>query len=114
AGIGGDEWGGGVVGSGGRGKLVYLETYGYLDKANGVPMRTDAIFNIASMTKPMAAVAALQLYEQGRLVMNDPVSRYFPQFAKQQVAVLDAKRENIVERVAPVRPIMVQDLFRHT
>ena len=56
-----------------RGKLVHFEAYGFLDKAGGVPMRTDAIFNIASMTKPMAAVAALQLYEQGRLTMDDPV-----------------------------------------
>ncbi len=109
-----DQLPGGVLAIVRRGRLVHFEPYGFLDKAAGVPMRTDAIFNIASMTKPMAAVAALQLYEQGRLTMNDPVSKYFPQFAKQQVAVLDAKKENIVDRVAPVRPITVQDLFRHT
>lgn len=109
-----DQLPGGVLAIVRRGKLVHFETYGFLDKAAGTPMRADAIFNSASMTKPMAAVAALQLYEQGRLVMNDPISKYFPQFAKQQVAVLDAKKENIVERVAPVRPITVQDLFRHT
>jgi CubicO group peptidase (beta-lactamase class C family) len=109
-----DQLPGGVLAIVRRGRLVHFEAYGFLDKAAGVPMRTDAIFNIASMTKPMAAVAALQLYEQGRLTMNDPVSKYFPQFAKQQVAVLDAKKENIVDRVAPVRPIAVQDLFRHT
>ena len=109
-----DQLPGGVLAIVRRGRLVHFEAYGFLDKAAGVPMRTDAIFNIASMTKPMAAVAALQLYEQGRLTMNDPVSKYFPQFAKQQVAVLDAKQENIVDRVAPVRPITVQDLFRHT
>ncbi len=109
-----DQLPGGVLAIARRGKLVHFEAYGFLDKAAGVPMRTDAIFNIASMTKPMAAVAALQLYEQGRLTIDDPVSRFFPQFAKQQVAVLDAKKENIVDRVAPVRPITVQDLFRHT
>lgn len=109
-----DQLPGGVLAIARRGRLVHFEAYGFLDKAAGVPMRTDAIFNIASMTKPMAAVAGLQLYEQGRLVMNDPIAKYFPQFAKQQVAVLDAKKENIVERVAPVRPITVQDLFRHT
>ena len=48
-----------------RGKLIYFETFGYRDKAAGVPMSADTIFNIASMTKPMTAVAALQLYEQG-------------------------------------------------
>ncbi len=97
-----------------RGKLVYFEAYGSLDKAAGVPMRTDAIFNIASMTKPMAAVAALQLYEQGRLLIDDPLSKYFPKFANSQVAVLDAKKEAIVERVPAARPITIQDLFRHT
>src|SRR5262249_46556868 len=52
-----------------KGKLVFFEAFGYRDKAAGAPMTTDAIFNIASMTKPMTAVAALQLYEQGRLLM---------------------------------------------
>jgi CubicO group peptidase (beta-lactamase class C family) len=97
-----------------RGKLVHFEAYGYLDKAAGIPMRTDAIFNIASMTKPMAAVAALQLYEQGRLLIDDPVSKYIPKFANMQVAVMDAKKENIVERVPAARKITMQDLFRHT
>jgi CubicO group peptidase (beta-lactamase class C family) len=109
-----DQLPGGVLAIARRGKLVHVETYGFLDKAAGVPMRADAIFNIASMTKPMVAVAALQLYEQGRLLIDDPISKYFPQFAKSQVAVLDANKETIVERVAPVRPITVQDLFRHT
>src|SRR5262249_46820890 len=52
-----------------RGKIVYFETFGYRDKAAGAPMPADAIFNIASMTKPMVAVAALQLYEQGKILM---------------------------------------------
>ncbi len=97
-----------------RGKLVYFETFGYLDKAAGTPMPPDAIFNIASMTKPMTAVAALQLYEQGRLMMDEPVSKYFPKFANMQVAVMDAKKENVVERVPAARKITIQDLFRHT
>src|SRR5262245_17035849 len=77
-------------------------------------MRTDASSNISSMTKPMAAVAALQLYEQGRLLIDDPVSKYVPKFANMQVAVMDAKKENIVERVPAARQITMQDLFRHT
>src|SRR4051794_35498838 len=67
-----------------RGKLAYLEAFGFRDKAAGVPMTTDTIFNIASMTKPMAAVAALQLYERGRILIDDPVIKYFPKFANQQ------------------------------
>lgn len=109
-----DQLPGGVLAIVRRGKLVHFEAYGFLDKAAGVPMRTDAIFNIASMTKPMAAVAALQLYEQGRLLIDDPVSKYFPKFANQQVAILDDKKENIVTRVKPNRAITIQDLFRHT
>src|SRR5262245_14093624 len=109
-----DQLPGGVLAIARRGKLVHFEAYGYLDKAAGIPMRTDAIFNIASMTKPMAALAGLQLHEQGRLLINDPVSKYFPKFRDQQVAVMDAKRETITERVAPARAVTVQDLMRHT
>jgi CubicO group peptidase (beta-lactamase class C family) len=97
-----------------RGKLVYFETFGYLDKTAGTRMQPDAVFNIASMTKPMAAVAGLQLYEQGKLLMDEPLAKYFPKFANMQVAVMDAKRENIIDRVPANRKITIQDLFRHT
>ena len=97
-----------------RGKLVYFETFGYRDEAAGAPMTTDAIFNIASMTKPMVAVGALQLYEQGRLLMDEPLAKYFPKFASMQVAVMDAKKESILETVPAARKITIQDLFRHT
>src|SRR5215469_11689908 len=82
-----------------HGTLVYFEAFGYRDKAANAPMTTDAIFNIASMTKPMAAVAALQLYEQGRLMMDEPLAKYFPKFADMQVAALDAGKETIVSKV---------------
>ena len=109
-----DQLPGGVLAIARRGKLIHFAAYGYLDKAAGTPMRTDAIFNIASMTKPMVAVAGLQLYEQGRLLMNDPLAKYFPKFADMKVAVMDAKKENIVDRVPTTRKITIQDLFRHT
>jgi CubicO group peptidase (beta-lactamase class C family) len=105
---------GGVLAVARRGKLVYFEAFGYRDKAAGVPMTTDAIFSVASMTKPMVAVAALQLYEQGKLLMDEPLAKYFPKFADMQVAVLDAKKESIVEKVPAARKIKIQDLFRHT
>jgi CubicO group peptidase (beta-lactamase class C family) len=97
-----------------RGKIAYFEAVGYRDKAAGVPMTTDTLFNIASMTKPMTAVAGLQLYEQGRLLMNEPLSKYFPKFADMQVAVMDAKQENVIGKVPVARQITIQDLFRHT
>jgi CubicO group peptidase (beta-lactamase class C family) len=87
---------GGVLAVSRRGKIVYFEPFGYRDKAAGTPMTTDAIFSIASMTKPMVAVAALQLYEQGKLLMDEPLSKYFPKFADMQVAVLDASKKSII------------------
>jgi CubicO group peptidase (beta-lactamase class C family) len=97
-----------------HGKLVYFEAFGYRDKAANAPMTTDAIFNIASMTKPMTAVAALQLYEQGKLLMDEPLAKYFPKFADMQVAVMDAKKETVIDKVPVARKITIQDLFRHT
>jgi CubicO group peptidase (beta-lactamase class C family) len=105
---------GAVVAIARRGKLVYFEAFGYRDKAAGTPMTTDTIFNIASMTKPMTAVAALQLYEQGKLLMDDPVATYGGKFADMQVAVMDGKKESIVDKVPAIRKITIQDLFRHT
>ena len=77
-------------------------------------MTTDSIFSLASMTKPLVAVGAVQLVEQGRLLLDDPLAKYFPQFAKMQVAILDAKKETIIDKVPASRQIIVQDLFRHT
>ena len=74
-------------------------------------MRSDAIFRIYSMTKPLVSLAALMLVEEGRLQLSDPVSRWLPEFAGQQVAV----EEGDAVRLEPVRrPATVQDLLRHT
>jgi CubicO group peptidase (beta-lactamase class C family) len=97
-----------------HGRLIYFEAFGWRDKAADAPMTSDAIFNIASMTKPMVAVAALQLYEQGRLMMDEPLAKYFPKFAGMEVAVLDASKETITGKVPAARKITIQDLFRHT
>ncbi len=97
-----------------RGKLACLETYGYRDKAAGIAMSADSIFNVASMTKPVTAVAALHLHEQGRLFIDDPVAKYFPQFSEMHVAVLDESRQTIASTVPAERPITLQDLMRHT
>lgn len=105
---------GAVVAIARRGKVVYFKAFGHRDKEAGVAMTTDSIFSAASMTKPLTAVVALQLHEQGRLMMDDPLSMYFPKFADQQVAVLDDSKDIIVGKVAANRPVLMQDLFRHT
>src|SRR5438034_4476905 len=58
-----------------KGRIAYLESVGFRDKAAGALMTPDAIFRIASMTKPMVAVATMMLYEEGRLFVSDPVSK---------------------------------------
>jgi CubicO group peptidase (beta-lactamase class C family) len=104
---------GAVIAIARHGKLVAFDAYGFRDKAANVAMTTDTIFNIASMTKPMTAVGALMLYEQGKLLINDPLSKYFPKFADMKVAVHDAG-EPSVELVPAHRQITIQDLMRHT
>jgi CubicO group peptidase (beta-lactamase class C family) len=96
------------------GKLAALDAYGYRDKTAGVPMTTDCIFNIASMTKPMTAAAALILLEEGRLQLDEPLSKYFPKVGASGVAVLDPHGERVIETEFPVRPVTILDLMRHT
>jgi CubicO group peptidase (beta-lactamase class C family) len=105
---------GAVIAIARHGRLVVLDAYGWRDKAAGVAMTTDTIFNIASMTKPMTTVGALMLYERGQLRIGDPLSTYFPKFANMKVATRDANGEPTTETVPSVRQITMQDLMRHT
>ena len=104
---------GAVIAIARHGKLVALDAYGWRDKEAGVAMTTDTIFNIASMTKPMTTVGALMLYEQGKILIDDPLSKYFPKFAEMRVAVRD-NGEPTAETVPANRQITIQDLMRHT
>lgn len=99
-----------------RGRLVYYEAFGWRDKQAGVRMTTDTIFSLASMTKPMAAVGAMALYEEGRLLVGDPVGKHLPELAKMQVGVVKSGADGkpVIERVPVRRPMTVQDLLRHT
>ena len=103
---------GAVVAIARKGKLVYHEAFGFLNKTAGTPMPKDAIFPIASMTKPLAAVGALILVEEGRLILNDPIGEYLPQLGKMSVAVMRSGTAMATE-VARRQPT-IQDLMRHT
>lgn len=107
---------GAVVAIARRGKLVYYEAFGFLDKERGIPMPLDAIFAPASMEKPMIAVAALQLLEEGRLLMADPVDKYLPQLGGMKVAVWgkDASGNTVLSTEPQKRKISIHDLLRHT
>lgn len=99
-----------------RGKIAYYETFGTMDKESNKPMAKDAIFRLASMTKPIVTVAALTLYEQGKFSWLDPVSKYLPEFTDMKVAVdkTDATGRRVQYTVPTERPITVLDLVRHT
>jgi CubicO group peptidase (beta-lactamase class C family) len=99
-----------------QGRLAFFEAFGYLDRQAGTPMPVDAIFSIASMTKPLVSVAALALNEEGRMLVNAPVSSYLPQLARLSVARMRASPDGkgVLETVAPEREPTVRDLMRHT
>src|SRR5258708_3512132 len=68
-------------------KIAYLRAVGYQDREKKTPMKTDAIFRLASMTKPIVSVTAMMLVEEGRLDLAAPVSNYLPEFKDLQVGV---------------------------
>ncbi len=103
---------GAVVGVARHGKLAMLEGYGFRDKAAGTPMWADAVFSIASMTKPMVSVGIMILAEEGRLLLADPVSKFLPQLAGMKVA--KSITSDVLETVPAEREMTVQDLLRHT
>jgi CubicO group peptidase (beta-lactamase class C family) len=108
---------GAVVAIARNGKLAYLQAIGTYDRAGKIPLTPDAIFWIASMTKPVTSVAAMMLVEEGKLDLAAPVSRYLPELKDMQVGVektdpSTGKSELVLE--PPKRPMEVIDLLRHT
>ena len=100
-----------------HGKIAYFQAVGMADRDARKPMRTDSIFRICSMSKPLTSVAVMILYEEGRFALSDPVSDYLPEFKHMKVldppwpqdktsppgALVDAKR-----------PITIFNLLTHT
>ncbi|WP_298828919.1 serine hydrolase [uncultured Piscinibacter sp.] len=99
-----------------RGKVAYLESFGYRDREANAPMTRDTIFRIASMTKPIVTTAAMILVEEGRLNLSDPVSKYIPEFKDAMVGV--EKKDaagNVTLALEPAqREMTIIDLMRHT
>lgn len=91
-----------------HGRIAWHQAFGRRDPAAADPMRTDAIFRIYSMTKPMVSVGVAMLMEEGRLLLEDPIAAYIPALGAVQVATADGGREKAA------RPITIQDLLRHT
>jgi CubicO group peptidase (beta-lactamase class C family) len=100
-----------------NGKLAYFEAFGFQNRENKEPMKTDAIFRIASMSKPITSVAVMMLVEEGKIQLLDPVSHYLPEFKGVQVGVekLNTTTGNSELIGEPPRQEMtIQDLLRHT
>lgn len=115
-GIKNNELPGAVVLIARNGRIVMFDAFGFRDKEAKAPMKTDTIFRIASMTKPITTAAAMILAEEGRLSLADPVSKYIPAFADTKVSVAKKNADGTVEMsLEPqFRPMTVQDLMRHT
>src|SRR3954451_3725329 len=94
-----------------HGTVIYNEAFGLGDPATKAPMRTDSIFRIYSMTKPVTGVAVLMLLEQGRIHLSDPVSKYLPALKSPHVAVetIDADGRQVVSVVPATREITIED-----
>ena len=100
-----------------QGKLVYQKSFGMQDKGKSAPMALDSIFRIYSMTKPVVSVAAMILVEEGKLSLEEPISKYLPEFKDMKVGVESfdpATGAQLFYTVPAKRQITVQDLLRHT
>ncbi|MGW0087214.1 serine hydrolase domain-containing protein [Streptomyces sp. NPDC003393] len=94
------------------GRVAHLTTYGLRDVAAGLPVESDTVWRIYSMTKPVTAVAVLQLVEEGRLSLDDPLERHLPAFAGPRVYV-GGSGDDVRTRPA-AGPILIRQLLTHT
>ncbi|HEY1577801.1 MAG TPA: serine hydrolase domain-containing protein [Terracidiphilus sp.] len=96
-----------------HGKVAYLKPQGMLDREAGKPMPADAMFRICSMTKPITSVAVMMLYEEGKFALEDPISKYLPEFKNPKVLVKPANG-GAPYTIPATREITIRDLLRHT
>ncbi len=94
-----------------RGKIGWFEAQGKQAPGDATAMSRDTIFRIYSMTKPLVSLGIMMLVEDGHLLLNDPLSKFIPDFADVRVGI---ERNGALEYALPVRPITIQDLLRHT
>jgi CubicO group peptidase (beta-lactamase class C family) len=99
-----------------NGKVAYLRAIGFRDHAKTIPLQPDAIFWIASMSKPVTSVAAMMLVEEGKLDLSAPVHQYLPEFKDVMVGVdtIDPGGQNKLALEPQKRPMTIEDLLRHT
>ena len=96
-----------------HGAVAEFEAFGWQNIEERKPMRTDSIFQIMSMTKPITAVGVMMLVEEGKLALNEPVETYLPEFRGQMV-ISGKNADGSFVLKKPVRPVIVRDLMTHT
>ena len=96
-----------------HGKIVHSRIYGQADLAKGTPMTADTIFRIYSMTKPITGVAMMMLFEEGKWQMDDPVTKFVPEFKNLRVMTGTDKKGNMIT-VPVTRPPTMREIMSHT
>jgi CubicO group peptidase (beta-lactamase class C family) len=95
-----------------HGQVVWFKSQGMMDREAARPMRADAMFRICSMSKPITSVAVMILYEEGKFLLDDPVSKYLPEFKNPKVLVKPASGDAYT--IPATEQITIRDLLRHT
>jgi CubicO group peptidase (beta-lactamase class C family) len=95
-----------------RGKVVHTSSFGYADIERKVPVKDDTIYRIYSMTKPITSVAFMMLVEEGKVALDEPVSKYIPEWSNLGVFVAGTSPAFVTR--PPTRPMLIVDLLRHT
>jgi CubicO group peptidase (beta-lactamase class C family) len=96
------------------GKIIYKKGFGYDDPETKLPLKVDGIFRIASQTKAITSVAVMMLFEEGKFLLDDPISLYLPAFAKPQVLDKYNEKDTTYTTVPAKREITIRDLLTHT
>ena len=97
-----------------NGKIVYHKGFGYDDAEKTKPIRTDNIYRIASQTKAITSTAIMMLYEEGKFLLDDPISKYIPEFAKQQVLDKFNPADSSYTTVPAKTEVTIRQLLTHT
>jgi len=97
-----------------KGKIVFYKAYGYNDLDTKAPLDKNGIFRVASQTKAITTVAAMILWEEGKFSLDDPVSKFIPSFANEQVLNTFNAKDTTYTTIPAKRPVTIRDLLTHT
>lgn len=97
-----------------NGKIAYYKSFGYDDMESRKPMQKDDIFRIASQTKAITSVAVMMLYEEGKFLLDDPISKYIPAFKNPQVLDKYNEKDTTYSTIPAKREVTIRDLLTHT